>query len=257
MSPANSPSTTAAARMPPQRTGPPHDGPRRPAVAHAACSALLLLGALLYTTWTVETFLPTRLSPLRTYVSELAATDQPYGTFFRSFDLLAGLLVLAGAVGALGWLRCRGRAAAGWAGIALFGAATAVDSRLPLSCAPTVDAGCLARQAAGDVPWTHTAHTVSSGLAVAGALAGMVLLTVVARREPAVWPALARSGPVLLVLELAATGWTLVSVVAFESGHGTWGLGVGQRLQVLFIAVWIAVLAWSLAAAAASAARRG
>ncbi|MEU1025677.1 DUF998 domain-containing protein, partial [Streptomyces sp. NPDC005904] len=116
----NSPSTTAAARMPPQRTGPPHDGPRRPAVAHAACSALLL-GALLYTTWTVETLLPTRLSPLRTYVSELAATDQPYGTFFRSFDLLAGLLVLAGALSALGWLRCRGRAAAGWTGIALFG----------------------------------------------------------------------------------------------------------------------------------------
>ncbi|MGV9879954.1 DUF998 domain-containing protein [Streptomyces sp. NPDC003006] len=245
--------------MPPRPTHPHGSGRRRPVVAHAVVPALLLLGTLLYTTWTIEAFLPTGLSPLQAYVSELAAHDQPYGMFFRTADLLAGLLVLAGAVGALVWLPCRGPAVAGWAGIALFGAATAADSRLPLSCAPTADAGCAAREAAGAVPWTHSAHAVSSSLAVGGALLGMVLLTLAARRGVGAWPALARTGPVLVVLEVAASGWTLASVAALEAGRGTWGLGVGQRLQVLFIAVWIVVLAWSLvaAAAASSAVRRG
>ncbi|AZM52903.1 DUF998 domain-containing protein [Streptomyces sp. WAC 01529] len=246
--------------MPPRPTRPPGGGPRRPPATRATRAALaipLLLGALLYTTWTVEAFLPTGLSPLQVYVSELAARDQPYGTFFRTADLLAGLLVLAGAVGALVWLPRRGWAVAGWAGLALFGAATAADSQLALSCAPTADAACAAREAAGDVPWTHSAHTVSSSVAVGGALLGMVLLTVAARRGAGAWPALARTGPVLVVLEVAATGWTLASVAAFEAGRGTWALGVGQRLQVLFIAVWIAVLAWSVAAAASPRERRG
>ncbi|MBP0454108.1 DUF998 domain-containing protein [Kitasatospora sp. RG8] len=34
---------------------------------------------------------------------------------------------------------------------------------------------------------------------------------------------------------------------AFEAGRGTWSLGAGQRLQVLLVAIWLAVLAASLA----------
>ncbi|MEU6989128.1 DUF998 domain-containing protein [Streptomyces sp. NPDC046465] len=227
----------------------------RPALARVL-TVLLLAGALAYTTWVSEIFLPTGLSPRTVYVSALAAEDQPYGTFFRAADLLAGLLVLAGAAGALRWLPGRGRwAAAGWAGIALFGAATAADSRLPLSCVATADAGCIARERAGDVPWTHSAHVVSSGLAATAALTGMVLLTAVARRHAASWPVLARTGPAVVALELAATCWTLASIAAFEAGRGTWGLGIGQRLQVLFIAVWLVVLARSLMTAAEPPAR--
>ncbi|MEU6821312.1 DUF998 domain-containing protein [Streptomyces atriruber] len=236
----------------------PHVGRSSRATASRVVAVLLLAGALAYSTWSVEVFLPTGLSPGTAYVSELAAEDQPYGTFFRTVDLFAGLLVLAGAVWALlrrsprGWW-----VTAGWAGLALFGAATAADSRLPLSCAATADPGCLARERAGGVPWTHSAHAVSSSLAVTGALVAMVLLTVAARRRTAPWPALARTGPVLVLLELAATGWTLASVAAFEADRGTWGLGIGQRLQVLFIAVWLVVLAWSVAARApAQEARR-
>ncbi|MFI2613962.1 DUF998 domain-containing protein [Streptomyces sp. NPDC018584] len=254
MSPPSLPSTTADAPMPSQPTRRQAGGPRRP---RPALPGLLLLGALLYTTWAVEAFLPTGLAPLQTYVSELAAEDQPYGTFFRTADLLAGLLVLAASVGALRGLPRRGWTTAGWAGLALYGAATAADARLPLSCAPTADAACAAREAAGTVPWTHSAHAFSSALAIGGALLGMVLLTVAARRGAGTWPVLARTGPALVVLELAATAWTLASVAAFEAGRGTWGLGVGQRLQVLFIAVWTVVLAWSLAAAASSTERRG
>ncbi|MEV6245115.1 DUF998 domain-containing protein [Streptomyces sp. NPDC051742] len=232
-----------------------------------ASAALLALGALAYTAWVLEVVVRTGLDPVRTYVSELAAADQPLGGLFRATDLVAGLLVLAGAatglaarVASVGRAEFAGRVAldgrprvsagrfttAGWVALAVFGAATAVDSRLPLSCAPTADPVCAARETAGLVPATHTAHAVSSGLAMTGALVAMVALTVAARRHGR-WRPLARTGPVLVVLELVATGWTLAAVAAFEAGKGMWALGAGQRSQVLLVALWLAVLAYSLA----------
>ncbi|GAA1919305.1 hypothetical protein GCM10009837_50700 [Streptomyces durmitorensis] len=218
----------------------------RPATARAAAvSLLLVLGALAYSAWLLEPLLGTGLSPVSSYVSELAARDQPFGALFRTTDLTAGLLLLAGAVCALLWLPRRRIAVVGWAGLALFGAATAVDSRLPLSCAPTADAACVARERAGLVPAAHTAHVVSSSVAMTGALVGMVALTFAARRYGhGVLPSLAAPfGLLLLLLELAATAWTLAAVAAFDAGHGTWALGVGQRLQVLLIALWLGLLA--------------
>ncbi|MEV6552959.1 DUF998 domain-containing protein [Streptomyces sp. NPDC051597] len=207
---------------------------------------LLALGALSYTAWVLEVVLHTGLDPVQTYVSELAAADQPLGGLFRATDLTAGVLVLAGA----GWALCRGDRrillVAGWSGLVLFGAATVADSRLPLSCAPTADPECAARETAGLVPATHTAHTVSSGLAMTGALVAVVALTVAARRYGR-WAPLARSGPFLVALELAATVWTLGAVAAFEAGRGTWWLGAGQRAQVLVVAVWLGVLAYAVA----------
>ncbi|CAM5656939.1 DUF998 domain-containing protein [Streptomyces narbonensis] len=211
-----------------------------------AAAALLGLGALAYTSWVLEVLVRTGLDPVRTYVSELAAADQPLGGLFRATDLVAGLLVLAGALTGLAASGRRGRwALGGWIALAVFGAATAVDSRLPLSCAPTADPECAAREDAGLVPATHMAHAVSSSLAVTGAIAAMIALTVAARRYGH-WRPLARHGPALVVLELAATAWTLAAVAAFEAGKGTWALGAGQRLQVLLVAVWLAVLAASL-----------
>ncbi|MFG3055093.1 DUF998 domain-containing protein [Kitasatospora sp. NPDC048239] len=39
----------------------------------------------------------------------------------------------------------------------------------------------------------------------------------------------------------------LAAIAAFEAGHGTWSLGAGQRLQVLLVALWLALLALSVA----------
>ncbi|MFD0152096.1 DUF998 domain-containing protein [Streptomyces sp. NPDC127132] len=211
-----------------------------------AAAVLLGLGALAYTAWLLEVLVRTGLDPVRTYVSELAAADQPLGGLFRATDLAAGLLVLAGALAGLAATHRHGRwALGGWIALAVFGAATVADSRLPLSCAPTADPECAARETAGLVPATHLAHAVSSSLAMTGALSAMIALTVAARRYGH-WRPLARTGPALVVLELAATAWTLAAVAAFEAGKGTWSLGAGQRLQVLLVAVWLAVLAGSL-----------
>ncbi|MFE7315720.1 DUF998 domain-containing protein [Streptomyces sp. NPDC057555] len=224
--------------------------PTRPApgarTGAGTAAAVLLLGALAYTAWVLELVIATGLDPVRAYVSELAAADQPLGGLFRATDLVAGLLVLAGALTALATVPRRPWTAAGFGALALFGAATVLDSRLPLSCAPTSDPVCAARETAGLVPATHTAHAVSSTLALLGALAALVLLTVAARRYGD-WPALARLGPPLVLAEGAATAWTLAEVGALTAGGDTWALGVGQRLQVLLVAVYLAVLAGCLA----------
>ncbi|MEV5276666.1 DUF998 domain-containing protein [Streptomyces sp. NPDC051994] len=216
-------------------------------VRNRPAAVLLALGALAYTAWVLELLVRTGLDPIRAYVSELAAADQPLGGLFRATDLIAGVLVLAGAV--FGLARCDRRpwSLAGWSALVLFGAATAVDSRLPLSCAPTADPVCAARETAGLVPATHTAHAVSSSLAMVGALVGVVALTVAARRYGRPSLLAGRLGPALVLLELLATAWTLASVAAFQAGRGTWALGAGQRLQVLLVAGWLGVLAVGVA----------
>ncbi|MCX5597284.1 DUF998 domain-containing protein [Streptomyces phaeochromogenes] len=214
--------------------------------SRTAVAALLGLGALTYAAWALEAVLTTDLAPAHTYVSELAARNQPYGTLFRTADLLAGTLVWA--AGLLASLRppSPGRwTRAGWVALVLFGTATAVDSRLPLSCAPTADPACAAQERAGLLPLAHSAHSVSSTVALCGILVAMVALTLTARRYAPRAP-LARSGPALVALELAATVWTLAAIAALEAGHDSWGLGIAQRLQVGVIAVWLGVLAVSL-----------
>ncbi|MFF0551908.1 DUF998 domain-containing protein [Streptomyces sp. NPDC004311] len=218
----------------------------------AAWPVALLIGlsGAAYTAWVLEVVVSTGLNPIETYVSELAAQDQPLGGLFRATDFTAGLLALAGGLFALTRLlkyteSRRPWAVVGWAGVTLFGAATAADAWLPLSCTPTADPECAARETAGLVPATHQAHAVSSSLAMTGALVGLVALTVAARRYGWFAP-LARFGPALVVLELLATAWTLTAIAMFTAGHGTWALGAGQRLQVLLVAIWLGLLAYSV-----------
>ncbi|WP_413756893.1 DUF998 domain-containing protein [Streptomyces sp. MMBL 11-3] len=212
-----------------------------PRTATTATAALLALAALTYSAWTLEAVLDTGLHPARAYVSELAATDQPYGTLFRTTDLAAGLLVCAAVLTAPRTAVREGPGTrAARAGLLLFGAATALDSRLPLSCAPTTDPACAAREAAGLVPPAHTAHTVSSTLALCGVLVAMAALTRTARRHTPASPSTRAALVTLLVLELAATAWTLAAIAALEAGHPGWGLGTAQRLQVGVVAVWLA-----------------
>ncbi|WP_260610147.1 DUF998 domain-containing protein [Streptomyces sp. WAC06614] len=213
-------------------------------------AGLLALGAFAYAAWVLEVVLSTGLNPIETYVSELAAQDQPLGGLFRATDFTAGLLAFAGGLLALVRLTTypearRPWATVGWAGVTLFGAATAADAWLPLSCKPTVDPVCAARETAGLVPATHQAHAVSSTLAMCGALVAVVALTVAARRY-GWWAPLARTGPLLLAAELAATVWTLGAIALFTAGRGTWALGAGQRLQVLLVALWLGLLAYSV-----------
>lgn len=216
--------------------------------------ALLLIGAAACTAWVLDAVLVTRLQPANAYAGEPSdAPDGPLGGIFRATDLVAGLAVLAGCVIALVRLPAvrRPLPAVGWVLLALFGAATAVDSRLPHGCTPARDQACDAHQSAGLVPAAHsaytayTAHGVAGSLAVLCALAGLVILTAAARRY-ACWSRLARIGPYLAAAELGATIWTLAAVAALQAWHVGWALGAGRRAQVALIAVWLAMLAASV-----------
>ena len=64
--------------------------------------ALLIgLAGAAYAAWVLEVVLSTGLNPIETYVSELAAQDQPLGGLFRATDFTAGLLAFGGGMLAL------------------------------------------------------------------------------------------------------------------------------------------------------------
>ncbi|NLU68107.1 DUF998 domain-containing protein [Streptomyces sp. HNM0574] len=212
----------------------------------APAAVPLALGALACSAWVLSPVLGTGLEPVRTWTGELAADGQRYATLFRVTGLLAGLLVLAGAGWGLARVERRPWSAVGWAGLLLSGAAGAAAALLPLSCTPTLDAGCRARESAGLVPAAHAARLVAAPLALAGALVGAAALTAAARRYR-IWPAVARGGPAVLLGVLPATAWALAGTAALYAGHGTWALGLGQRLALLGLAVWLLTLAAAVA----------
>lgn len=205
---------------------------------------ILLAGTALYSAWLIAPLLGSELSPLTSFVSEVGATGQPYAHLFRATDLLAGTAFVVAAVLA--------RRAAGplprfaliaLAGLAALGAATMCDSLLPLSCTPTADAACAAREAAGDVPFTHAGHAVSSGIA---GFAGFVAVVAwgLWRRSAARGAARgfdgARWALGLGLAYLLSTAWTLAAMLE-PALH----LGLAQRVQVLSLTAWLALLATS------------
>lgn len=101
-----------------------------PSARHAwRVAALTGLGAAAYTAWVLEVVLSTGLNPIRTYVSELAAQDQPLGGLFRATDFTAGLLVFAG--GLLALVRLARYAACGARGPSSAGPGSPCSARPP------------------------------------------------------------------------------------------------------------------------------
>lgn len=172
----------------------------------------LVVAALLYSSWLLELVLPTGLSVVDSYVSELLADDQPYRWLFRVTDALAACcLVLAAR-------RMRGRLII--ASLLVFAAATLADTVLSLDCAASVDALCRHREATGSVSLGHRLHQVTSVLTFGSALAAAAGLERSTRR----WHARA------VVLLLATTG--VLSAVLMNQP----GAGLVQRVQLLTVA---------------------
>lgn len=200
--------------------------------------ALLLTAALLYAGWLAGPWINPDLDLVNSYVSELAARDQPGSALFRGGDVLAGAGVCAAAL--LGLLRrpLSGWAAVGWAGLAAFGLATATDAGLtPMDCAPSKDTGCAVREIAGTLSATHELHTLTSSLAGAAVLTGMAGLGVAARLDRGIGPP-PRWAAMWFVLTGMATVSTLAALLL-----GT-GVGAPQRVQLVGISSWLLALAF-------------
>lgn len=173
----------------------------------------LVAAAVLYSFWLIELVLPTGLSSVNSYVSELLADNQPYRWVFRVTDVLAACCLLLAAV------RMRGRLVI--AAVLVFAVATLADTVLSLDCAATVDALCRQREATGAVSLGHRLHNVTSVLTFVSALVAAVGLE-----------RLTRSWSVRAVVVLLATSGVLSAVLANQPGAG-----LVQRLQLLTIAV--------------------
>lgn len=192
----------------------------------------LLAAAVCYASWLLAPVFNPGLRPVRSYLSELAARDQPYHLFFQLGDVVTGLCaVVAGVL--LGRVAREVPRVARW-GLVVFGVATAVDGGwTTMDCAPSVDARCARLEELGELSWRHQAHTVTSSVAVAGALLSLVALLAVLRG-----PARRRAGLVVAVVLAVGTVGTLVASV-----HPGYGLGLWQRTQLTGLSGWLLLAA--------------
>lgn len=204
---------------------------------------ILLAGCVLYSAWMIAPLLGSRLSPLYSYVSETGSVGQPNAQFFRATDLLAGTaFVVAAALAHRAARPMPKLALVALVGLFVLGAATMCDALMPLSCTPTADAACAAREAAGQVPLTHVGHAVSSGIAGFGGVVAVLG-----------WGLWRRSGGTgargfdgarlplgMGVAYLLATAWTLAAML-----EPALYLGLAQRSQVLTLTLWLVLLATS------------
>jgi hypothetical protein len=217
----------------------------RPNPLVVVAQVLLTVAGVLYAGVHLEALAGWPLHPARSYLSELAALDQPTSELFRTVDFAAGSLVVV-AVTLLVVARRRRRASGHgrvtrahhvtvWALLA-FGAATMADALLPMDCALSVG-NCAAREKAGDVSLVHSAHTFSSvtaGVTSFVASAGVVWLAWARRRTPlGVAACLAGVlGPVLGIV----TG-----AIGALGGPLPLGAGIAQRAQIVAFSLVLAL----------------
>ncbi|PRI11617.1 DUF998 domain-containing protein [Leucobacter massiliensis] len=222
----------------------------------AAGRLLLIIAAITYSGVPWELAAGTPLDPSSSYLSELAAADQPSGPLFRALDLTSGALILLALLitGALNRTRGVRRAAA--LALAAFALLTMLDALFPMACASSVSASCARADAANQLGLAHQIHTLSSSGAVAAAVGAVILLAICAAREP-----LRRSGgakaAIIALAGVLAVVTAIVSVLALLSGSDgrlVDGGGFFQRIQVLLMSA--SLIAFALAALPAPAGGR-
>ncbi|NKS32946.1 DUF998 domain-containing protein [Rhodococcus hoagii] len=199
-------------------------------------AALLISGAVLYSSWVLAFFLNSGEGPFEGFASQLAATDQRYGILYRSGDLLTGIVLTVAAVLGLTITPRRFLTTVGWLALGVFAVGTIADSRLPLRCST---AACEATQ----VPLTHQWHAVTSTVSVTAAVVSAVafIIAIFVHRAPrAMW----WSGLAVVVLFLVGTLWMLVGVDD-PSGSHSW-LGFAQRVELLSMSGWMVLVAATL-----------
>lgn len=197
-----------------------------------------------YSLFLIAPLLGSRLDPARSYVSELAALDQPASTVFRLIDMVVGVVVaVAGLVAARA-----GRRRWGWAGLwfAVFGIGTVLDSAAPMSCAPSSGSGCPVGEGAGlaDLVGAHELTSLISNVAVLVAMA-LVTRSWWSRRGAGLRATVLQRACVPSLPVAAVTGLVAVLQATVFGGLGSW-VGWAQRVQVLTISIVVVALGVSL-----------
>jgi hypothetical protein len=184
-------------------------------------------------------FLSPHIDVFDGYVSELSARDQPYHLVFSAGDFITGVLTIIVAAAALIRLRRRPLAVTGWIFLLSFGIWAIGDSVFSMDCAPSIDTGCALRERAGKVSFSHQFHDVTSSMVIFSGIAAILVLSIAARRY-GWWPALARWGWLLAIMEAGLAVATLSLMLI-----GEW-LGLAQRVQISILCLALFVISWAL-----------
>jgi len=202
-------------------------------------SAGSVAGAVLYSNWILENYLTRSLLPdPDMYISELSAADQPYGEWFRICDRACAVVLVVATVAALIGVRGSRWSKAGWGALGVFAVATGLDSTVwTLVCAPSSDAACAAREAAGTVPLSHQLHWLSSGMALAAAIASLLAFAIADYREGASAP-ICRTGLLTLTALVGTAIWTGVAIL-IDHTDVVGMVGVAQRAELVAFASWL------------------
>lgn len=208
-------------------------------------AAAIAAGGILYAAWFLQWIVPTDLSAVTSYISELSAADQPHHWVFRATDLTAGILLLIGSVAALrSTIRSRW-AVAGWISLALFGVSTISDSQSPMRCAETASARCARLGRLDELGLRDNLHTFTSAGEDLFFGITMICLMVVAWRigVPSRLRQVATTVAVLIVISWA---WTSAATARFELGDVDKVLGLAQRTEVTLIGIWLVLVSFAL-----------
>lgn len=197
------------------------------------------VAAVTYSSWVLGFLFRPELDWVDGYVSELSAGDQPLNWVFGGGDLVTGVLMIFVACVALMRLERRPWAVAGWVALVSFGVWAIGDALFDMDCAPSLDTTCALRERAGLLSFSHTFHSVTSTGVISSGVVSLLCLSIAARRYDW-WPAMARWGWLLALIETAAAAGT---VFLLWKGFGG---GLVQRLQITVLCAGLFVIAWTL-----------
>lgn len=199
------------------------------------------VGILAYCDFPVAWLVDSHLSPLRSYVSELAVAGQPARSFFRVSDIVAGVGLIAVANLLMRWPPTRQASVAHLCAM-VAGVSSMVDGLWTMPCAPSIDVSCRATEEAIHTTQVVQPHTASSLIGFTALVCAIGLYGAALTRQPG-YGRLGVSG-----LSAAAVAALLGSVdVAMCLTDSTAMVGLVERIQVCAIAAWLAVLVLRMA----------
>ena len=194
------------------------------------------VGILAYCDFPVAWLVNSQLSPLRSYVSELAVAGQPARSFFRVSDIVAGVGLVAVANLLMRWQPAKHASAAHLSTI-VAGVSSIVDGLWPMPCAPSIDMSCRATEEALHNAHVVQPHTASSVVGFTALVCAIGLYGAALTRQPD-YGRLGSSG-----LSAAAVAAVLGGVdIVLCLTASTAVVGLVERIQVCVIAAWLAVL---------------
>ena len=212
------------------------------AVPYRLMRNILVAAGVLYCSLLLELAAGFPLDVHRSFLSDLAAQDQPTSPYARAMDLGTGVLLLI--VVALG----RHAARMHWdlagllIGTAIFAVGTMSDALAPIDCAASLSAACAAAENSGQDGATLLLHEVTSGVAGFGSFAMAFFVVHVLSRSG--WGGLWGRLVAVLCVGVAASEIWLGIVTGINALHGdvAYGPGILQRVSVLLICLMLGTL---------------